>query len=447
MSDTSVDVTTENFSSAAVIMAPSWDPEVTSTNYYRRLVSGSIQLKPSTIYNPKDKWGYRTPSPYSRKWLQMATTPYRYSTQPKPGESSWFEKTSTATGLSFLYGMNWENTLFNRLRPGGRIQVSTDNQARTNVLKKVSLKKWDFGTSVLELRETTDMVATAAKDLLRAGRALTDVFTKSGVYTGRALSPNGRRKLTSDVLNTLNGTASAQAQANAQLGKLAKSLSKREYDGLNRAADRWMEYQFGVKPTIHDIEDATAYLNTVRGSPLVAMAKAGATQEEVERGIEFPAHGTFHYNEYRRETKFSVHYSLVYTSGTDHVSDLALLGLDNGLSVGWESAKLTWLIDYFIGMGDWLETWSAAQGLTLLSGTCSTIWRSSLHYERSRMYIPTATWREYPQVRSFCEGGEMNREVLTRFPTPALAPNLKGPIGGVRLANSLFALRNFFRHV
>lgn len=394
-------------------MAPSWDPNSHSVSTRVRLDTSQLAQRPDTIYNKPDRWGRRSMSPYWRRWMQIADPPFRYSTRARA--SGWFDYPSTASvGTSVItntipeWGYN-----FARLRPSGLMEVSCENAAKTRLLSKLSQKKWDLGVFAAEFSETVDLATSLSKDVAKAYRSIRP----------SNLSKNLSRldKVAEDIRK--------------------HGLTNRDTDILNRFADRWMEYQFGIRPTLNDINDATTYLDSQIGQPLRAYLKSGAQREE-EGDVDWPCVLNFDMRLTKRDT-MSIHYALLYEQDTTGVSPLTSLGLDNPWSVGWEVIRLSWLVDYAIGIGDWLNSWTATNGVKLVQGCKSTIWRSSFERPRAVNLASHLEWIERPNPLINYRGGEFKRELLSSFPTPAIAPNFKQSVGGFQLANALFALKHF----
>ena len=419
-----------------VKVSPSWSPSHVNTTHNWALLKSSGTKRPITTVNVPDKYGFRAMSSWSRQWCSASFPPFSFATKVRPGASAWFNPrgSSVTVSLSLVpYGGSRE-TLLSRIRPSGFMQVSVDNAARTKVLNRVSQKKWDLAVFTVELRETTKL-ATDLANAVHKG------YTREVERHLKGLTPRGLA-----AAKQLGGLDKL-AQAVRKLGsEVSKQIGKKDGDLLNRFADSWMQYTFGLKPLAYDIQDATTALNVQRGRPLYGFAKAGAEREE-DFLLKTTPTNTPLVVSLRQRCKIGVHYSLLYASGTEGVSDLTTLGLDSPYSAAWELLPYSWMVDYILGVGDWLNTWTATQGVKLTQGCKSTVWRGHLEYVDVNISDSNLTWDgRKPTPLVMLQGGEFTRDLLTAFPTPAIAPSFKQSVGGFQLANSLFALRRFARH-
>jgi hypothetical protein len=125
-------------------------------------------------------------------------------------------------------------------------------------------------------------------------------------------------------------------------------------------------------------------------------------------------------------------------------SFLAQTGFTNPINLAWEVVPYSFVVDWFIPIGPWLETLNAWQGLVFRDGYITTFVRqnttSTLAW--SGKLGPTSTG-----VRS----GGMSREYvflqrgkLTTFPAGRF-PSLKNPFSVDHILNGLALLRTAFR--
>lgn len=129
-------------------------------------------------------------------------------------------------------------------------------------------------------------------------------------------------------------------------------------------ADSWLEYQFGVRPLISDIEDGISALNRFsqrrdRWRPVTASGKIELSHDLIP--LQTNA-GVFLYTTERRRT-VSVSYRIqgavnLQTGGRDAVlSDLGLR-FDRFVPTLWEIVPYSFLVDYFSNIGDIVSSWA-----------------------------------------------------------------------------------------
>lgn len=217
---------------------------------------------------------------------------------------------------------------------------------------------------------------------------------------------------------------------------------------LEDLRDAWMQYSFGVRPLIGDIQSSGQYLSDLLFKDAAAITfrvKAGAKREsqvnDLLSDLSDPVHrralGT---------TTVLVHYSVVYEMPIGGVGPMNELGLSNPYATAWELTTLSWMVDYALGVGEWLQSLTATKGLIFREGCRSELERcviSSVELESDGAvdYIRPAG----PLVTAI-ESGKFTRGLIPAGGlTPAIAPTWKNSIGLIQLGQSLFALSNVFQ--
>lgn len=237
--------------------------------------------------------------------------------------------------------------------PGLGIDPNVINEAYVKFNQRVSafVNPFKGMTFLGELREAVGMLRGRTKTLL------TDVF-------------NYRKALDREI-----------RRARQNIGD--KTLTR---DVLKRAGDSWLEYAFGWKPLIGDIETASEILLTNKSVSKKVSAKADLN---VVSPTVSSAISSFPYNDYAtfvRHTRMSSH---TFSRVVGQV-DLRLLrdlpGVihgDLGLTARefvptlWELMPYSFLADYFFNVGDIINgVFSETRALTWLSQTTKCLGRS-----------------------------------------------------------------------
>lgn len=111
---------------------------------------------------------------------------------------------------------------------------------------------------------------------------------------------------------------------------------------------------------------------------------------------------------------------------------------------------LSWMFDYVVGVGSWLNSFTATNGLVFKHGTKSVLKRQESVDFVTRTYEVLADGSNVltkgPKLDkgTFFENGSFTREVLSLGVTPAAVPQIKSTLGLTQLGNSIFALSNVF---
>jgi len=138
-------------------------------------------------------------------------------------------------------------------------------------------------------------------------------------------------------------------------------------------ADNWLKYQFGYKPIVSDmVNSAKAFtkLGTRRSFVTVTGhgdAASRSTSPEIPFSVPGPlggGDGTF-VNKFNVRWECSIGYVIEITNPV--LAELASLGITNPSSVAWELLPFSFVIDWFVNIGEclqYLDTWSGKRFVT-----------------------------------------------------------------------------------
>lgn len=135
---------------------------------------------------------------------------------------------------------------------------------------------------------------------------------------------------------------------------------------------------------------------------------------------------------------------LYYAPQNAALASLSKLGLANPAEVVWELVPFSFVLDWFLPVGDWLSTLDAAVGYEFLDGCCTQFIRG---YQRSvpRLYSEDTrtTWLgDSPVGMARCVG--LKRTVYLSSPIPRPPrPDLSLSLG--HMANGLALLSQVFK--
>lgn len=195
-------------------------------------------------------------------------------------------------------------------------------------------------------------------------------------------------------------------------------------------ANRWLQYQYGVRPLIGSIYDYTdALARRVRtGMTLYVRASRKSVRESRTTGSYGYAS---HYNEIsvRKVASYQVSYAAL--------KQLSQLGITNPAAVAWELIPYSFVIDQFINVGDFLDSLDALLGVQNLVVT--GVLRGHKRTEQtftSQISGPTGWYEEF----NFARYAQTNSLAL-----PRISFSLPGGNLGSRLASMLGLLRQLRR--
>lgn len=387
----------------------------------------SLLRKPATIVNPIREDGTRAMSGYSTEWYRGTV---KHGTLKVVDGGHVRTQTWSSVPSSNLHP-HWQD-VDNAYAFTPSMELGATFESTTRTLGKLSQKKWDLGVTALELRQTAGLVTDLAHGMVGALDSLL-----KGSKTTRQKTDAFLREVSRD----------------GDFYRAAHQVGLRNTRVLEIARERWMQYQFGVRPLVRDIHDAGQYLSDrlfgERKLSVLIAVKAGAQRRRAFEAYARPLSKTVSYLGILQDgyELCQSHCSVVYELPTGQVSPITELGLDNPWSIAWEVSRLSWMVDYAVGIGDWLSSFTAANGLIFREGCRSTLRRLVVQNVTTRLdpHAGVDSMSYSGDGPVYIEHGHFKREVLTRGLMPAVLPSVKSKLGLVQLANSLMALSHVAR--
>lgn len=140
-------------------------------------------------------------------------------------------------------------------------------------------------------------------------------------------------------------------------------LLKKGDPAAKRAANRWLQYQYGIAPMVGDIHSLIDHmLRSVRAGRLLSATVSGRN-----------ALNRQDYNDsvyWRKQTGFQFWTAkLYYTVRADSLPrELAQLGISNPLLLAWELIPFSFVVDWIIDVGGFMSSIDAFNGVAINGG-------------------------------------------------------------------------------
>lgn len=145
-------------------------------------------------------------------------------------------------------------------------------------------------------------------------------------------------------------------------------------------ASRWLEMQYGWRPLVNDVYEGFKAYHAITSKPRVTTVRASNFKATSTQSSDSP--DTYSANGTRKYTK-----TIIYEASED-LSVPRQIGLTNPLSVAWELLPYSFVVDWFIPIGTYLDVLSQ---LPLLKGRFMTTtvdeWRGYTY-----RWSPTSNW-------------------------------------------------------
>lgn len=282
--------------------------------------------------------------------------------------------------------------------------MSTDarTKAMSKFYEKIRSSEISLNTSVGEARESLQMMASIARS---ARRVISDL-----------------RKLAID-------TAINRPRGKRLLKKLTKKSIK---DPHLTVSGLWLGWSVGLKPLINDCENIRNHALKGLGEGAEFHVKARASHKRDSHAIASGGIETYSVDE-------RVEYGALIRILDTHMFENWRAGLTARPTLLWELTTLSFVVDYFIGIGQWLELYEASilnNGFQLVGGSG---YRTTVKKEqRTKEFLfnpSTATEGiSYARLAMSEDTTEKSRTLILQLPMPG-APIVKIPRAAEPLLN------------
>jgi hypothetical protein len=225
---------------------------------------------------------------------------------------------------------------------------------------------------------------------------------------------------------------------------------------LKSVSENWLALQYGWKPLLSDIYGALESLATLmtEQDPIVIRTVRGKAEtiSKLKQKLYF-ASGNVHTGWLEVTTYSTCKVGLRYTVDSQLKAFLSQTGFTTPINLAWEVLPYSFVVDWFIPIGPYLESMAAFDGLKFVDGfvtKATTQYTSSMH-----SYKGIFPWEVYPQwpylntswdfqARVFRQYVKIDRTKLWSFPGLTL-PEVKNPFSVVHALNGLALLRAAFK--
>lgn len=364
-----------------------------STSFSTRLnATGSFIEKSSVIKTIKGADGWREPTPYSLE---------RWDYSEFQGDL----KLVPSNTVNDVYEYDGSYTPASRFPKTDRVLPSVDanmvRRAETECLGKLKDLNVNYAVALAESRKTVGLVGKTIWQLYDAYRHAKKLRWKQAARS-LGVSPPGFKKSSKDV------------------------------------SGRWLELQYGWLPLMGDLyglyeDNRKGFL---RSAPRVSVQRTILKPvSDFKKSFDSLDINYSHSD----GSKYGVKVRLDYQLDSSALSSAASAGLLNPFVVAWELVPFSFVIDWALPIGNWLEAFDASYGLTFIGGSKTTFVRINrkgvCKHKRAREPYRIHAADLTSQFDYF----KMNRSIYGSPPIPT--PYWKSPISTAHALNALALLR------
>lgn len=315
--------------------------------------------------------------------------------------------------------------------------IETDNEAISQLIARVQQAKGSSFNAAVAFAEgdkvlrTISVAATRVFAFYKAIRKgnLGDAYSALGItqhqskLTHRLLLDEFRRGITSKTSRI----------------KVGAHRYPRPKTVRDNVANYVLETKYGWMPLLSDVKSACekiAKLVVDTPIPLKIRARANGNSDSASNGyLTDPPETSASWYLFNKD-KVRIQYTLRYAFTSEYLAQAASLGLTNPASVIWETVPYSFIIDWFIPVGKYLESLSAFTGLNFQSCVVSAVRECESRYSHTGQpveevfayWFPQGIPTQYVKRRVSSTGGVYRykfhsflRSVLDDFPSPRLS--------------------------
>lgn len=246
-------------------------------------------------------------------------------------------------------------------------------------------------------------------------------------------------------INTLRRTLSKRSALKA-LGKRPRTrTTKRDRVDPGSIPEAWLELKYGWEPLLGDVHGSMKELAGRPQDDWVVTAKGRVreemTYEEVLKNDGLPLSAL------RKVKEFEGHFvRLDGVIDDSYHKTLSRVGLENPFEIAWEMLPYSFVVDWFLPIGDWISTWDASLGMEFRSGSYSHLIKREDH--RSFGGPTKQPWYFTHETGNFAGRRryvKLTREVYDGYPKGVtVLPSFKNPLSVGHVANGLSLLATAF---
>lgn len=340
-----------------------------------------------------------------------------------------------------------------RLPIGSSETIATQNKALYRLLDEASLNKGSLLVSSAEFGKTAEMIASIATRVANAGRALRKGnIRRFSAELGLKLAPSKISRERKMYKKLLKGADYSYARIGSKMvwtrrapSSQPRSLEKRLNDWWT---GKWLEYSYGLKPLLSDVDAQMRNLAEYMTDKSLdeRVAKGSAKLQIRKTTVDYPD-GPALKRTLVVDQRLRVKYRVIYRidAQPDFITQFGMMNIP---LVVWELIPFSFVIDWALPIGNWLESLRAYDGLTFIKGFKTTSIQSSLVHtvESTGKTVGSNPYRYYvgDTILGTNTLFSVDRVKLTEFPRPSF-PTPKSPVSLSHAISAIALIHAVFR--
>lgn len=217
-----------------------------------------------------------------------------------------------------------------------------------------------------------------------------------------------------------------------------------------RLANHWLEYVFGWLPLLSDMRDSAELLAETVSTykePKGSVRAVGRTTASYRKRDPLTGYGHL-FADVDAMASYTCRVKAQYELDSEARSVLSKTGITNPLSLAWEALPFSFVVDWILPVGNYIDSLTALDGFTIHSVTFSTTENAVSEWRFGVYNQPGYAWSR----TEITEGGKASATQTRYIRTLSLPsysfPSLRSPIGSKpleRFATAASLLLQVFR--
>nr|WFS39157.1 MAG: putative maturation protein [StochSRVP_11 levi-like virus] len=293
---------------------------------------------------------------------------------------------------------------------------------RTKALLKVKDVKVNLAQAFGERKQTVSLIASSATRLANSFRKLRR-FDVTGAADALGVSLHPRKRM--------------RLEAKARASK----------DGFSFAANSWLEYKFGWLPLLSDVRGAAEALAKFHREDYSVGTVNAATEIKLNPVWTRVPYGSTGSMTDSSSGDIKAKIKLRFKTSVGIFGNTPNMGLSDPHVLVWELLPYSFVVDWFLPVGDYLSALTATQGVSFLDGSITYWTRRVASRTVSDVYDNgNPFFHQVVVTNGDCWTEHMHhlREALVDFPLPIL-PTWKDPLSLDHAVTALALLKQTFR--
>lgn len=354
----------------------------------------------------------------------LPMNPFLFRKEEQRVGTGTYEVTAPTIGFDVRYTGNLYGVTFYTdgglpYEPSPSEAAELRRKTEFKILEKLKNQKVNLAQVFAERKMTADLIASSATRIAQSFIAL-----KKGDILGAA-----RR---------LGGAGSTVPVRKVRAFRRQYPLDRDK--AISRA---WLELQYGWRPLLQDIYGSAEFLAKKQTREIfdVVRSRNKRVWEETKTG-KVPATPIDFL--YYRDTTLESSMSLWFSTDGAALATAKEAGLTNPALLAWELLPYSFVVDWFIPIGNYLGSLDATIGLGFQKGHHTFFQRGTSSYRLTAFQAPWFAFRYNVQIRSSRSVVACTRTVLTDWPELRFPP-FKNPFSFEHALNAIALLRQSFK--